>query len=109
MNPKTSQSSVPITFDDKSSTSHPVVGESLPSSFLYILIGPVDTNLTISSLLSMAMSSSAPPPFTYLVSCTSGPSSPSTSGVSTGPLSSSLRGSSTMFHFGMGSSAVIGS
>lgn len=52
MNPETSQPSSPITYDKESSTSHPIVGDSLPSSFPYVLISPVDTNPTMLSSLS---------------------------------------------------------
>lgn len=62
----------------------------------------------MSSSIFAAMSSSTPP-FSYPVSSTSGASVPLTFGVSTGPQSSSLSGSGTTFHFGMGSSLVIGS
>ena len=109
MNLETSQPSAPVTSDMKSSISDPVIGESLPSSFPYILTGPVDTDPTMLSSLSTTMSSSTPPPFTYPISSTSGPSSPSSSRASTGPSSSSLSGSSTTFHFAMGTSSLLGS
>ena len=83
MNQEISQPFARVTSNKESSTSHPVMGESLPSSFPYVLIGPVETNPTMSSSISMAMSSSAPPPFTYPISSTSGPSVPSTFGTST--------------------------
>jgi hypothetical protein len=57
MNPKISKPSAPITYDKEISTSHPVVGESLPSSFPYIFTSPVDTNPTMSSSIFVAMSS----------------------------------------------------
>ena len=63
----------------------------------------------MSSSISIAMASFAPPPFTYPISSNSGLSSPSTSGESTGTSSSSLSGSATTFHFGMGSSLLVGS
>ena len=108
MNLETSKPSTPITSDKGSSNSHPIVGESLSSSFPYILTGPVDTNPTMSSSISAVVSSFAPPPFTYTISFTSGSSSPSTFGASTGPSFSSLSGSGTTFHFGLGSSSLLG-
>ena len=109
MNPKTSQSFIPINCDDEISTSHLVVGGSLPSSFPYVFIGLFDTNPKMSSSPSVDMSSTAPPPFTYHVSSISGSSAPSTSRVSTSPSSLSPSGSRTTFHFGVGPSSVIGS
>ena len=85
------------------------MGESLPPSFPYILIGLADTNPIVYISLSVTMSSYVPPPFTYPISSTSGPLVPLTYGVSTSPSSSSLSGSGITFHFGMGSSSVIGS
>ena len=108
MNRKTSQPSTPITSDKERSTSHPFIGESLPLIFPYVLTSPIDTNPKMSSSISMVMSSSAYPPFTFPISSTSGSSAPSTSGVSIGPSSSSLSGSGTTFHFGMGSSSLLG-
>ena len=109
MNLETSQPSAPITSDKECSTSHPVVGESLPSSFPYVLIGPADTTLAMSSSISTAMVSLAPPAFSYPISSTTGLSVPSNSGASTSPLSSSISGSDTTFYFGMGSSPIVGS
>ena len=108
MNLETSQLSAPVTSDNEISTSHPIVGESLPSSFHHILTGPADTNPTMSCYVSAGMASSTPPPFTYPISSNSGISSPSTVGASNGPSSSSLNGSGTKFHFGMGSSSILG-
>jgi hypothetical protein len=76
MNTETSQPCALVTYDKESSTYHHVVDESSPSIFPYALISPVDTNLTMSSSLSTTMSSSAPSPFTYLISPTSRPSVP---------------------------------
>ena len=76
MNPETSQPSTLVTSNKEISTSHPVMGESLPSIFPYVLIDPANTNPTMSTSLSTSMSSSNPPPFTYPISSTSGPSSP---------------------------------
>lgn len=101
MNLETSKPYAPLTFDKESSTSHPVVGESLPSSFPYVLTGLVDTNPTMSIYISVVMSSSDPPPFTYSTSSTSVPLAPSNFGASTSPLSSSLSRYGTMFQFGM--------
>jgi hypothetical protein len=109
MNLATSKPFYPITSDKESSTTHPVVGESLPSSFHYILTSPADTNPTMSSSISTDMASYAPSPFTYPISSNSVLSTPSTSRASTSPSSSSLSGSSTTFHFGMGSSPLLGS
>lgn len=109
MNTETSQPSAPITSDKESSASHPVVGESLPSSFPYILTSPTDTNPTMLSSIFVTMVSSSPPPFTYPISSNSVLLAPSTSGASTGPSSSSLSGFVTTFHFGIGSSPLLGS
>ena len=109
MNPETPQSYVPITSNEEISTSLLIVGQSLPSSFNYVLIRPVNTNSIVSGSLSATMSNSTPPPFTYPITSTSGPSIPSNSIIFVGPQSSSLSGSGTTFNFGMGSSSVIGS
>jgi len=109
MNLKRSESSFPITFDEESSTSHPVAGESLTMIFPYVLISMVDTNPIVLSYLSVSISSYVSPSFTYPISSTSRPSVPFTSRVSTSPPSSFLSGFGTTFYFGMGSSLVIGS
>ena len=85
------------------------MGESLPSSFPCVLIGPTDTTPAMSSSISTAMVSSAPPPFSYPISSATSLSVPSNSGASTSPSSSSLSGSGTTFYFGMGSSPIVGS
>ena len=108
MNSETSKPFSLVTSNKEISTSHPVVGESLPSSFPYVLTGPDDTNPIMSSSISATMSSSTPPPLTYSIPSPSGSSTLSTSGASTGPSSSSLSGSGTTFHFGMGSSSLLG-
>ena len=84
------------------------MGESLPSSFPYILIGPTDSTTTMSSVISTAMVSSTPPPFSYPISSIIDLSVPAISRASTGSSSSSLSGSGTTFHFGMGSSLIVG-
>ena len=108
MNLETSQPSSPLTSNKEISTPHHVLGESFPSSFPYIWTGPADTNPIMSSSISVAIASFAPPPFTYPISSNSGISAPSTFGASIGPSSSSLSGSGTTFHFGMGSSLIVG-
>ena len=108
MNLETSQPYSPVTFDKEISTSHPVMGESLPSSFPYVFTSSVDTNPTMLSSIPVAMASSAPPSFTYPIPSNSGLLVPSI-GASTDPSSSSLNGSGTTFHFGMGSSLLLGS
>ena len=109
MNLEKSQPSGLVTSDKEISTSHPVVGESLPSSFPYVLTGPTDTNHAMLSSISTAMVSSSPTSFTYPFSSTSGLLAPSTLGVTTDPSSSSLSGFGTKFHFRMGSSSLLGS
>ena len=107
MNLETSQPSAPVTSDKEISTSHPVVGGSLSSSFPYVLIGPYDTTLAMSSSICTAMVTTTPPS-SYPTSSNSILLVPANFGVSTGPSSSSLSGSSTTFHFGMGSSPIVG-
>ena len=109
MNLETSQPSSLVSSNKESSTSHPVMGESLPSSFPYVLISPVDTKPTMLSSLSTTMSTFVAPPFIHSIISPSGPSTPSTSEASTNPSSSSLSGFGTTFHFGMGSSSILGS
>ena len=108
MNLETSQTSNLITFNQESSSPPSFVGESLPSSFPYILIGPIDTTPTMSSSISMTMVSSTPPPFSYPISSTPGVSVPTPSGASNGPSTSSLSGSGTTFPFGVGSTPNVG-
>jgi len=107
INLETSQLSAPITFDKESSSSHLVVGDSLPSSFPYFLIGSTNTTPAMSSSISMAMVSSTLPPFSYRISSTTGLSFPTNFGSSTSPSSSSLSGYGTTFHFIMGSSPIV--
>ena len=57
----------------------------------------------------MAMVSSDPPPFSYPISSTIGLSVPAIFEASIGPSSSSLSGFGTPFHYGMGSSPIVGS
>ena len=76
MNLETSQPFSPVTCDKEISTSHPIVGESLPSSFPYVLTNPADTNPTMSSSISTTMASSTPPPSTYPITSNSVLSSP---------------------------------
>ena len=104
MNRETSQTYDIITSDQESSSPPLFVVESLPSSFPYILIVPIDPTPTMSSSTSMAMVSSTPPPFSYPISSTPGVSVLSPLGDSTGPSASSFSGSGTTFPFGMGSS-----
>ena len=109
MKPETPRSSIPIASDEEISSSLPIVGESLLSIFPYVWIRLADTNSTVLSSLSATMFISTHPPFTYPITSTNGPYVSLTSDIFVGPQSSSLSGSGTTFHFGMGSSLVIGS
>ena len=108
MNLDTSQPSAPVTSDKESSTSHPIVDESLPSSFPYILISLADTTPAMLSSISTTMVSLTPPPFSYPISSTPGYLIPALFGDYTSPSASSFSGSGTTFPFGVGSAPNVG-
>ena len=108
MNPKTSQTSDLIIFYENISFRLLFVGESLPSSFPYILIGPINTTPAMSSSTSTTMVSSTPPPFSYFISSTRGVSVLAPPGASTHPSASSLSGLGTTDPFGVGSTPHVG-